>query len=92
MHWPVTSKPYAIAAEDDKVRSDSESLYLQCLRQLKPSSDPSAAIHTSIFDAMKVVRMISIKNANPLIFLSWAKNVFFRYPLPFWREFTYHFW
>ena len=76
MHRPVTSKPYAIAAEDDKVRSDSKSLYLQCLRQVKPSSDPSAAIHTSIVDAMKVVRMISIKNANPLIFLSWAKNVF----------------
>ena len=92
MHWPVTSKPYAIAEEDDKVRSDSKSLYLQCLRQVKPSSDPFAAIHTSIVDAIKVVRMISIKNANPLIFLSWAKNAFFRYPWPFWREFTYHFW
>ena len=79
MDWPVTSKPYAIAAEDGKVRSNSKSLfrnYLQCLCQVKPSNDPSTAIQTSIVDAMRVGRMISIKNANPPIFLSWAKNVF----------------
>ena len=79
MDWPVTSKPYTIAAEDGKVRSNSESLfrnYLQCLCQVKPSSDPSAAIQMSTVDAMRVVRMISIKNTNPPIFLSWAKNVF----------------
>ena len=79
MDWPVNSKPYAIAAEDGKVRSNSKSLfrnYLQCLCQVKPSSDPSTAIQTSIVDAMRVARMISIKNANPPIFLSWAKNVF----------------
>ena len=79
MDWPVTSKPYTIAAEDGKVRSNSESLFrncLQCLCQVKPSSDPSAAIQMSIVDAMRVVRMISMKNANPPIFLSWAKNVF----------------
>ena len=40
------------------------------------SSDPSTEIQTSIVDAMRVVRMISVKNANPPIFLSWAKNVF----------------
>ena len=77
MDWPVTSKPYAIAAEDGKVRSNSKSLfrnYLQCLCQVKPSSNPSSAIQTSIVDATRVVRMISIKNVNPPIFLSWAKN------------------
>ena len=77
MDWPVTSKPYAIAAEDGKVRSNSKSLfrnYLQCLCQVKPSSNPSSAIKTSIVDATLVVRMISIKNVNPSIFLSWAKN------------------
>ena len=47
-----------------------------CLRQVKPSSDPSTAIQTSIADAMRVVRMISIKNADPSIFLLWTKNVF----------------
>ena len=34
MDWPVTSKPYAVAAEDGKVRSNSKTLfrnYLQCL-------------------------------------------------------------
>ena len=78
MDWPVTSKPYAIAAENGKVRSNSKSLfrnYLQCLCQVKPSSDPSTSIQTSIVDAMQVVGMISIKNANPPIFLLWAKNV-----------------
>ena len=78
MDWPVTSKPYAIAAEDGKVRSNSKSLfrsYLQCLCQVKPSSDLSTSIQTSIVDAMQVVGMISIKNANPPIFLLWAKNV-----------------
>ena len=71
--WPVTSKPYAIAAEDGKVRSNSKSLfrnYLQCLCQVMPSSDPSTAIQTSIVDAVRVVRMISIKNVSPPIFLS----------------------
>ena len=79
MDWSVTSKPYAIAAEDGKVRSNSESLfrdYLQCLCQVNPSSDLSTAIQTSIVDAMRVVRIISIKNANPPIFLSWPKIVF----------------
>ena len=41
-----------------------------CLCPIKPSSDPSTAIQTSIVDAMRVARMISIKNANPPIFLS----------------------
>ena len=39
MDWPVTSKSYAIAAEDDKVRSNSKSRfrnYLQCSCQVTP--------------------------------------------------------
>ena len=47
MDWSITSKLYAIAAEDGRVRSYSKSLfrnYLQCLCQVKPSSDPSTAI------------------------------------------------
>ena len=51
----------------------SEEIWL-CL--VKPSSDPSTAIQTSIVDATRVVRMISIKNASPPIFLLCAKNVF----------------
>ena len=47
-----------------------------CLCQVKPSSDPSTAVPTSIVDAMRVVRMISIKNVSPPIFLLWTKNVF----------------
>ena len=47
MDWPIINKLYAIAAEDGRVRSYSKSLfrnYLQCLCQIKPSSDPSTAI------------------------------------------------
>ena len=78
MDWSVTNKPYAVAA-DGRVRSNSKTVfrnYLQCLCQVKSSSDPSTAFQTSIVDAMRVVRMISIKNTNPTIFLSWAKNIF----------------
>ena len=39
-----------------------------CLCQIKLSSGQSTAIQTSIVDAMRVVRMISIKNADPPIF------------------------
>ena len=39
-----------------------------CLCQVKPSSDPSTAVPTSIVDAMRVVRMISIKNVSPPMF------------------------
>ena len=47
-----------------------------CLCQVKPSSDPSTAIQTFIVDAMRVVRMISIKSAEPQIILLRAKDVF----------------
>ena len=79
MDWPVTTRPYEIAAKDGKARSNSKSLfrnYLHCLYQAKPSSDPYRAIQASIVDAMRVVRIISIKNVNPPINLSRAKNVF----------------
>ena len=78
MDWPVTSKSYTIAAEDRKVHSNSKSLFrnhLQGLCEVKPLRVPPTAIQTSIVDVMRVVRMISIKNANPPIFLSWEKNV-----------------
>ena len=57
MDWPVTSKPYAIAAGDGKVRSNSK-IFLEIIYKvyfmssIKPSSDPSTAIQTSIVDAM----------------------------------------
>ena len=79
MDWPVTTRPYEIAAKDGKARSNSKSLfrnYLHCLYQVKPSSDPYTAIQTSIVDAMRVVRIISVKNVNPPIIPSRAKNVF----------------
>ena len=89
MDCHITSKPYAIAA-DGKVRSNSKSLfinYLHCLCQVKPSSDPSTAIQTFIVDAMWVVRMISIKTANPPIFFR-GQKMFFHISIAF-PETTY---
>ena len=79
MDWPVTSKPYAIAAEDGKKRSNAKSLlrnHLQLLCPEKPSSEPAPTIHSSAVDAMRVVRLIPINDANPPTFLTWAKRVF----------------
>ena len=54
-----------------------------CLCQIKLSSGQSTAIQTSIVDAMRVVRMISIKNADPPIFPLWEKMFFsYIYDLP----------
>ena len=67
MHWPVTSKPYAIAAEDGKVRSNRKSLFRNHLQALCPQQstvNPSLSIYTCIVDAMRVVRMIAIKYLN----------------------------
>ena len=79
MDWPVTSKPYAVAAEDGKISSNSKSLlrnYLQHLCPVKPSNTAPVSIRTSVVDAMRVVRMIPIEDVDPPTYLSWAKNVF----------------
>ena len=79
MDWPVTSKPYAVAAEDGKICSNSKSLlrnYLQLLCPVKPSNTAPVTIRTSVVDAMRVVRMIPVQDVDPPTFLSWAKNVF----------------
>ena len=79
MDWPVTSKPYAIAAEDGKNSSNSKSRlrnYLQQKCPVEPSNTASVTIRTSVVDAMRVVRMIPVQDVDPPTFLSWAKNVF----------------
>ena len=78
MDWPVTSKPYAIAAEDGKIRSKAKSLFrnnLQLLCPEKPTKHPSLTICSSVVDAMRVVRFIPINDTNPTTFLSWAKKI-----------------
>ena len=78
MDWPITSKPYAIAAEDGKTRSNSKSLfrnYLQGLSPEKSSKEVPSDINTSIVDMMRVVRMIPISEAKPPTFLEWAKSI-----------------
>ena len=66
MDWPVTSKPYTIAAEDGKVCSNSKSLfrnYLQCLCQVKPSSDPSMDGES----VRKILKMLKLTNTNAIL-------------------------
>ena len=79
MHWPVTRKPYSLAAEDGKVQSNRKSLFRNHLQALSPQQstvNPSLSIYTCIVDTMKVVRMITIKDLNPPTFDSCAKKVF----------------
>ena len=79
MNWPVTSKPYAICAEDGKVRSNPKSLFrnkLQSLCTQRPVPNPPIDISVSIVDAMRVVRVIPIRDSDPPTFLTWAKKVF----------------
>ena len=49
---------------------------LQLLSPTGVSSTPPNDITVSIVDAMRLVRMISIKNMNPPTFLSWAKEIY----------------
>ena len=86
VEWPITSKPYAIAAEDGKAMSKSKSVlrnYLEGLSPEKPSQNPDPDMDTSIVDMMRVIRLISISDMKPSTFLSWGKmfNTLFSIPL-----------
>ena len=77
--WPVTSKPYALCAEDGKARSNLKHLFRNKLQQLNPEGillTSPMDISVSIVDAMRVVRIIKIDDLKPPTFLTWAKNVF----------------
>ena len=66
MDWPVTSKPYPIAAEDGKVCSNSKNLfrnYLQCLCQVKPSSNPSMDGES----VRKILKMLKLTSTNAIL-------------------------
>ena len=77
MDWPVTSKPYAIAAEDGKIRSNAKSLFRNNLQLLSPeklTKHPSLTICSSVVNTMRV-GLIPINDTNPTTFLSWAKKI-----------------
>ena len=79
MNWPVTSKPFAIAAEDGRILNSFKSLFRNCLQLLspvQPTPMPPPNIAACIVDAMRVVRIIPIKDIRPPTFASWASNLF----------------
>ena len=79
MNWPATNKPYLICSEDGKVnKANRKSLFrnkLLFLSYVAPIRSPPTCITTSIVVAMRFVR-IKIKDANPPLFLTWARKLF----------------
>jgi hypothetical protein len=78
MEWPITSKPWAICNEQGVSRASTKSLFrnnLQLLSTQRPTSVPPMEIECSIVDAMRVVRIIPIKNLTPPTFKSWADKI-----------------
>ena len=54
-------------------------LFLNKLKSLSPAApikSPPTYITTSIVDAMRVARIITIKDTNPPLFLTWERKVF----------------
>ena len=73
MQWPVTSKPYALCAEDGNARSNLKHLFRNKLHQLNPEGillTSPMDISVSIVDAMQVVRIIKIDDLKPATFLT----------------------
>ena len=78
LHWPVTSKPWAICSEANKKRSTGKSLFRNNLQLLSPISSMTTVppdISCSVVDEMRVVRMIPISNLPSMTFLGWAKRL-----------------
>ena len=72
MDWPITSKPRSIC------RLLSKSLFRNNLQLLSPVPSSSSAligIDRCIVDAMRVVRMITIKDLKPFTSTSWVIRV-----------------
>lgn len=49
---------------------------MQQLCSEKPTKDPPLGIHSFVVDAVRVVRLITVTDAIPPIFLTWAKSIF----------------
>ena len=80
MNWPVTNRTYSTCSEDGKVNEANRKSFfrnkLQSLRPVAPVKSPPTCMTTSVVDAMRVVRIITIKNTNPPLFLTWARKAF----------------
>ena len=78
MEWPVTSKPWSICKEDSGSRSNQKSIFRNHLELMSPNPSTTIMpndIHTSIVDAMRIVRLIPITDVKPRTFRCWSINV-----------------
>ena len=79
MNWSVTNKPYSICSEDGKVKANTKSLFrnkLQSLCPVAPTNVAPKCANASVFDVMRVVRIIPIKGTDPPLYSTWAKKLF----------------
>ena len=70
-HNRVTEKSWSIVNENDKARSTAKSIFRNLLQQnstVRPSNNVPADIEVSIFDAMRVVKMVPVKKLKPRTF------------------------
>ena len=74
----MTSRPWAIVNEDEKNRNNSKHLFRNHLQNLSPIPKTHKVpdnISTSIVDAMRAVRMISVADLKLRTFKSWADEI-----------------
>ena len=78
-HGRVTEKPWSIVIKNDKARGTAKSIFRNLLQQnstVCPSNNVPADIEVSIFDAMRVLKMVPVKKLKPGTFRRWANNIF----------------
>ena len=78
MDYYVTSRPYAIVNEDEKSRNNNKHLFRNHLQNLSPIPETHNVpdnISTSIVDAMRAIRMISVAGLKLRTFKSWADEI-----------------
>ena len=70
MNSPVTSKSYSVCSENDKTRSNRNTI-----SSLKPTNIPPADVKVCVVDAMRVLSLIPITTVQPPTFMKWAEAV-----------------
>ena len=74
----VTSKPWAIVNEDKKSCNNNKYLFQNHLQNLSPIPKTHKVpdnISTSIVDAMRAIRMVSVARLKSHTFKSWADEI-----------------
>ena len=74
----MASKPWAVVNKDEKSRKNNKHLFQNHLQNLSPIPKTHKIpdnISTSIVDAMRAIRMISVADSKPQTFKSWADEI-----------------